>query len=215
VKAERTNYYDLGVSHKLTKNLNLGLDVYYKQIKNLLDLGQFGNALIYTPFNYQLGESYGIEFTADYRRDNFSSYLNFAAQQSKAKNIISGEYLFDSTELNYIANNYVNIDHSQTYTVSGGASYSIGKTKYSADAIFGSGLRTGDNNLNTMPSYLQVNGSVAHDFQLPLIEKFNVRLTMINLFDEVYQLHDGSGIGVAASQYGPRRTLYLILSKSF
>lgn len=215
VKAERTSYYDIGIAHKMTKYLSLGLDTYYKQIRNLLDLGQFGNALIYTPFNYQRGEAYGVEFSADYQRENFASYLNLAAQNARAKNIISGQYLFDAEELSYIKNHYVNLDHSQYYTASAGASYSVGKTKYSADAIFGSGLRTGDNNSNTMPSYLQINGSVAHDFELPLIERFNARLAAINIFDEVYQLHNGSGIGVAASQYGPRRTFYLVLSKNF
>jgi peptide deformylase len=43
----------------------------------------------------------------------------------------------------------------------------------------------------------------------------NVRISALNLLDQIYQLHDGSGIGVAASQYGLRRTLYLIISKSF
>jgi outer membrane receptor protein involved in Fe transport len=66
-----------------------------------------------------------------------------------------------------------------------------------------------------MPSYLQINFSAARDVNLYAAGKFNIRVAVINLFDQVYQLHDGSGIGVAASQYGPRRTLYLIASKSF
>ncbi|MES2961031.1 MAG: TonB-dependent receptor [Pseudomonadota bacterium] len=215
VKSERTSYYDLGVSHKVTSHLNLGVDAYYKQIRNLLDEGQFGNAVIYTPFNYQQGKAYGVEFTADYQRDNFSSFFNFAAQEAYGKNVVSGQYLLGNDELNYIANNWVKLDHSQSYTASAGASYLFLGTKYSADAIYGSGLRTGDNNLNAMPSYLQVNFSAARDINLFAAGKFNVRVAVVNLFDQVYQLHDGSGIGVAASQYGPRRTLYLIASKSF
>ena len=31
------------------------------------------------------------------------------------------------------------------------------------------------------------------------------RFDVVNLFDQVYQLRDGSGIGVGAAQYGPRR----------
>lgn len=215
VRAERTNYYDVGVSHKVNANLNLGVDAYYKQIRNLIDEGQFGNALIYTPFNYQQGKAYGIEFTADYRKDNFASYFNFAAQEAYGKNVISGQYLLENAELDYIANNYIKLDHSQSYTASTGASYLFLQTKYSIDAIYGSGLRTGDYNLNAMPAYLQINASASRDVNLFSAGKFNIRLAVVNLFDQIYQLHDGSGIGVAASQYGPRRTFYLIVSKSF
>ena len=107
------------------------------------------------------------------------------------------------------------LDHSQSYTASTGASYLFLQTKYSVDAIYGSGLRTGENNINSMPAYLQINASAARDVNLFSAGKFNIRLAVVNLFDQIYQLHDGSGIGVAASQYGPRRTLYLIVSKSF
>lgn len=215
IRAERTNYYDIGVAHKLTPHLNLSLDAYYKQIKNLLDEGQFGNALIYTPFNYQQGKAYGVEFTAAYQQDNFSSYFNFATQKAFGKNVVSGQYLLDSEELNYINKNWVNLDHSQTYTASAGAAYLWAGTKYSGDVIYGSGLRTGDNNINTMPAYWQFNVAAARDVVLGRAGKINLRVAAVNLFDQVYQLHDGSGIGVAASQYGPRRTFYLIASKAF
>jgi len=31
----------------------------------------------------------------------------------------------------------------------------------------------------------------------------------VNLFDQVYELRDGSGIGVAAPQFGSRRGVYV------
>ncbi|MEA2648293.1 MAG: hypothetical protein QOG61_728, partial [Candidatus Binataceae bacterium] len=34
------------------------------------------------------------------------------------------------------------------------------------------------------------------------------RLAVINLGDWIYQIRNGSGIGVFAPQYGPRRTFY-------
>ena len=66
-----------------------------------------------------------------------------------------------------------------------------------------------------MPAYLQVNANVSRDLDIIAIGKMNVRLALVNIFDEVYQLTDGSGIGVSASQYAKRRTAYLIASKSF
>jgi outer membrane receptor protein involved in Fe transport len=50
---------------------------------------------------------------------------------------------------------------------------------------------------------------------LPGIGKLDARLVLINALDRVYELRDGSGIGVGAPQYGPRRGLYLGLSKDF
>jgi outer membrane receptor protein involved in Fe transport len=40
-----------------------------------------------------------------------------------------------------------------------------------------------------------------------------VRLDVINLFDDIYQIRSGSGIGVFAPQYGPRRGFYVGVSK--
>ncbi|MET0264597.1 MAG: TonB-dependent receptor, partial [Duganella sp.] len=42
VRAERTNYFDVGVSHKVNGQLTLTADAYYKKIHNMLDEGQFG-----------------------------------------------------------------------------------------------------------------------------------------------------------------------------
>ncbi|MES2677848.1 MAG: TonB-dependent receptor [Pseudomonadota bacterium] len=215
VRPERTNYYDIGVNHKLTKHINIGLDGYYKDIKDLLDEGQFGSSLIFTPFNYQKAKVYGLEFSSDYNQDNFSAYFNFAWSDSKAKNVVSSQYLLGADEIDYIANNYVTPDHNQTYTASFGAAYKWYQTNYSLDAIYGNGLRRGFANQNRMPAYTQVNLGLSRDFTLPIINKFNARFSVINLFDEVYQLHDGSGIGIGAPQFGPRRGYYLTVSKSF
>lgn len=215
VKAERSHYFDIGVSHKATKNLTLALDGYYKESKNMLDEHQFGNSLLYSPFNYAEGKSYGLEFKADYRKDNFAAYFNFATQRVYGRGVNSAQYIVHEEEYEYSQTNYVRADHAQNYTASMGASYILAGTTLSADAIFGSGLSTGENNKNTMPSYWQVNGNVSRDVALPQAGNINVRLSVINAFDAVYQYSDGSGIGVNASQFALRRTFYVVLSKTF
>ena len=215
VKAERTHYFDVGVTHKATQNLTFALDGYYKRIKNVLDEHQFGNSLLYSPFNYEKGKAYGAELKIDFKKDNFASYLNFSAQRAYAKNINSAQYIVHEEEYEYIKNNYVRMDHAQNYTAAIGASYLLFGNKFAADALYGSGLSTGKNNKNTMRSYWQANGSVARDVSFSGIGKLNVRLSVINMFDKNYQYSNGSGIGVSAVQYAPRRTFYLITSKSF
>lgn len=215
VRPERSNYYDLGVSHKLNENFSVTLDSYYKQTQHLLDEHQFGNAQIFSQFNYDKARSYGIELGGDYRFENFSAFANFSTQRTRAQNINSAQYIAHEEDIAAAARGPVFVDHDQTYAASFGANYLRNKITYSLDGFYGSGLRTNEGNTNTLPGYLQINGSVARDFDLALIGKTNFRFAMINIFDEIYQLSNGSGIGVKASKYGPRRTSYLILSKNF
>jgi outer membrane receptor protein involved in Fe transport len=82
--------------------------------------------------------------------------------------------------------------------------------------IYGSGLRDGDANISTVPQYTQVNVGFAREFLLPNDPKpMTVRFDVINLFDTVYFIRDGSGIGVFAPQYGPRRGYFAGVSKKF
>ena len=68
VKAERANYFDAGISQKITKHLQVGVDGYYKDAKNQLDDGLFGQTLILSAFNYDQGKVYGVEFTGSYNQ---------------------------------------------------------------------------------------------------------------------------------------------------
>ncbi|MSP33397.1 MAG: TonB-dependent receptor [Rickettsiales bacterium] len=212
VRAERSNYYDIGVKHKLNERTNIGFDTYYKDVQNLLDEGQFGNAIIYSPLNFQRARIFGAEITADYRQNNFSGYVNLATSRAKAQNVVSNQYLLDDEEIRG-AKRYVNVDHEQRFNASAGVAYLFKQTRYSADMIYGSGLSK--DLYNHLPPYTVFNIAAAHDFELPIIQKFNLRFTMLNLFDKEYKLRDGSGIGVGAPQYGARRAAYLTFSKAF
>ncbi|HEY2679604.1 MAG TPA: TonB-dependent receptor, partial [Steroidobacteraceae bacterium] len=140
-RAEHANYYDLGVQQKITRTLTVGIDTYYKQSVDLIDEGQFGAPIILTPFNYRYGKQYGAELTANYTDHDFSAYFNFSAQSAKGKQINSAQFNFAPEDLAYIANNYIHLDHEQQMTSSGGVSYLWHDTRFSADYLFGSGLR--------------------------------------------------------------------------
>ncbi|KVF72480.1 TonB-dependent receptor [Burkholderia sp. FL-7-2-10-S1-D7] len=215
VKPERSHYFDIGITQRLTPALTVGLDAYYKKVSDLLDEGQFGTALIFTPFNYQDGRVYGLEFTSSYKQGNVSAYLNVAYSGAQGKNIESAQFNFGPDELAYIANNWVYLDHDQRITASFGGAYSLGKTTFSADGIVGSGLRRGFANTDRLPWYAQVNLGVLEHFEEPIVGKFDARVALVNTFGRVYQLRDGSGIGVGAPQFGPRRAIYAGLTKHF
>jgi outer membrane receptor protein involved in Fe transport len=101
VKAERTNYYDVGFSHQANSRLTVTADAYYKKIRNMLDEGQFGQALILSPFNYGQGYAKGLELSAIYSEKNWGGYLNVATQKAQGTNIVSGQALFDTDEMAY------------------------------------------------------------------------------------------------------------------
>ncbi|WP_410209941.1 TonB-dependent receptor [Aquirhabdus sp.] len=215
VKSESSNAYDIGISHKFTPQLTMGLDSYYKQVTNLLDEGQFGSALLYTPFNYAKGKVYGVELTANYHDKNFSAYGNLARATALGKDITSSQYTFDNDELAYISNHEVHLDHDQMLTASAGMSYQWHGTTCSADALYGSGLRSGFANTEHLPSYVVMNAGVSHDFQTREFGEIEGRFSVVNLFDHIYEIRDGSGIGVGAPQYGARRELLFAVSKKF
>ena len=131
------------------------------------------------------------------------------------KDVASGEFNFDPTELDYISQHYVHLDHDQTYTGSAGAAYLFRDITYSADLMCGSGLRSGFASTDHLPFYTQVNAAVGHSFDLGKAGPLDAKLAVINLFDKAYEIRDGSGIGVFAPQYGPRRTFFVSVSKPF
>jgi len=204
VKSERSHTFDIGATHRLTDEIELGVDGYYKIVRNLLDLGQFGSALVYTPFNYEQGRIYGAEFTATYTGKTVKAYGNFAVSRALGKNVTSAQFNFDDPdELAYIRDNWVHLDHDQTYTASAGASWQVlPKTALSMDGIFGSGLRQGFANTGHLPWYTQINIGVTQDLDLFPKDKTQLRISVINVADTSYQLRDGSGIGVGAPQWG-------------
>ncbi|HEY4082879.1 MAG TPA: TonB-dependent receptor [Burkholderiaceae bacterium] len=217
VLPERSHYFDAGISQKVLPGLTVGVDVYYKIAQDLLDDGQFGQALVLSGFNYEKAVNKGVEFSATYTKGNLTAYGNVAMAEQKATNVVSNQFLFSADDLAYLANHTVNTDHAQALTMSGGASYLWNGTRYSANFIYGSGLRRdsadGTPNGDHVPAYTQVNVGASHEFAMPDNLPLTLRFDVVNLFDESYQLRDGSGIGVFAPQYGPRRGYFIGLSK--
>ena len=219
-------------------SLDLGIDAYYKIAKDLLDNGTFGQALVLSAFNYAKGISEGVEFSAKYHDGGFQAYGNLAVGQEKATQVVSNQYLFDNTtplpdlggqtEFQYIQSHWIYTDHNQFVTASAGASYqfcnrpsyqgenwwgSLCGTTFSTDMIYGSGLRTGDANIGSESPYAQFNVGLSHDFEMPDGKPLTVRFDVVNLFDTIYQIRSGTGIGVFAPQYGPRRGYFIGIKK--
>jgi outer membrane receptor protein involved in Fe transport len=231
---ERSHYFDAGVDQKIPFGcavltspdcsvLDIGVDAYYKIAQDLIDNGNFGQALVLSGFNYAKGLTQGIEFSLKYHSGNLQAYGNLAVSQEQATDVVSNQYLFDNTVpladlggltlQQYVDTHWIYTDHNQFVTGSAGASYLWYGTRYSVDMIYGSGLRAGDANINSESPYAEFNVGMSHDFAMPDGKPLTLRFDVVNVLDTIYQIRSGTGIGVFAPQYGPRRGYFVGLSK--
>jgi outer membrane receptor protein involved in Fe transport len=225
-KPEREHNFDAGFTYDFGHGLTMGLDGYYKIKRDLLDEGQFGESTVNSPFNYAKGNVYGVELSSGFERGGFSAYGNIAYGREVGRGINSNQITFDLDEFNYIAQHYILTDHSQTWTGSGGLAWQFdhdrGTVTFSGDFLFGSGLRkspeTGELPPNGahLPAYTQINFGIAQRFKSAgILDGTTISVDIENAFDAVYKIRDGSGVGLGASQFGPRQAIYFSLSRRF
>jgi outer membrane receptor for ferrienterochelin and colicins len=223
--AERQNYFDIGIEQKISPALSVGIDAYHRRSRNLIDEGQFGAPIILTPFNYAKGRIDGIEGNISYNHGPLMAYANFAYAKAQGTDIVSSQFNFTPADLAYIQTHYIYLDHDQTYTASAGASYKFDDgvfrgSKVGATMIYGSGLRRDEilaggsdvPNGAKMPPYAVFNLTVSHKFERAGVE---VRADVINLLDHIYEIRDGTGVGVGAPEFGARRGFFVGVSKDF
>lgn len=216
--AERSDYFDVGVSQNLGPAWTVGVDAYWRKVQRLQDEGQFGAALVYSTFNYAAGRVQGLEFTVNYDQGPLTAYFNASLGKAMGKRIITSQYNFAPEDLAWVNRHWIFLDHDQKLTSSGGVSYALdAATRVGANYLYGSGLRKDGNVPNgaSLPAYFQLNLNLAHDFRLGRFGALHTQLALINALDRTYQLRDGSGIGVGAPQFGPRRGVYLSVQKDF
>ena len=219
VQPERSNYFDVAISQVIIPGLTAGVDFYYKISNNLIDEGQFGAPIILTAFNYAHGQQQGVQFITSYERGPLSLYGNIAWSRAMGTNITSAQFNFGPDELAFIGNNYIHLDHDQTWSGSAGAAYTLNMdtnhpTRFSMDALLQSGLRASTATIPNgiaLPTYGTVNLSAVQ--KLP--NGMELRLDILNVGDTVYQIRNGTGVGVGAPQYGLRRTVLAGLTQRF
>jgi hypothetical protein len=216
IRAEDTNFFDVGMDQGLPWQINADVEGFLFLANNKLDLAQFGSTYIFAPLNYGNGRGWGTDFSLVKNSTNLSAYFNFSYEVAQGKNIVAGQFLADDAdELAYIAKHWITLDDDQMFVASSGVSYQVLGMTLMVDGFWGNGYRRGFANLGTLPPYLQVNAAVERPLNLPRIGKIIPRISMLNVFDHSYQIRNGTGVGVFAPSYGPRRTLYFSVRLPF
>lgn len=217
-KVERDNYFDMGLSRQITPAWQITGDTFCKLAKNLLDDGQFGSAVILNNFNYSSGTVYGAELSSTYRQGPLSVYGNYSYVQTWVRDFDSVENEFPNNELSFLTTNVMQLDHQGRFTGSGGVSYDLLRNlRVHADFLYGSGLRAGFANFNELSPYCPVNLGIEYAWNMRAagIRQLKFRFDCLNVLDESYELRNGTGVGIAAPAYGPRRAFYGGITANF
>jgi outer membrane cobalamin receptor len=209
IKAEDDEFFDAGITQQLPLGLSASLEGFFMWANDKLDLAQFGSTYVFAPLQYKFGRLWGADFSLVKSTGPFSAYFNFSYAVAQAKNIVAGQFLADDpAEVAYVARHWIYLDDDQEFTSSAGVSYRLWGFSLMIDGFWGNGYRFGFANLETQDPYVQVNAAIAHKLPVPRLGNIEGRLSVVNLFDHVYLIRQGSGIGVFSPQYGPRRALY-------
>ena len=118
VKAERSNYFDVGISQVIDAGPDGRRRCLLQDIEQPDRRGPVRRAD--HPDRVQLRARScrtGVELTASYDRGPWSLYGNLAWSRAMGKDIVSAQFNFGADELAFIGNNFIHLDHDQTWTV--------------------------------------------------------------------------------------------------
>jgi len=217
-RCERDHYFDVGLSRQITTPWQVTLDSFCKMARNLLDDGQFGNAVILNNFNYSDGSVYGAELSSTFKQGPWALYANLSYVQTWARDINSAQFEFPNNELAYVSTHEIQLDHQGRITGSGGVAWTFLKnTRIHSDFLYGDGLRAGFANLEKLGDYWTANLGIEQVWRIQAggLHALKFRLDCLNLFDRIYEIRNGTGIGIAAPAYGPRRAFYGGITATF
>ena len=208
---ERDHLFDAGTTQQVIPGLNIGIDAYYKKAADLIDEGQFGPALNLKRSTSQ-GTGMGREFTGSYTHENVYLYENFAYWVVQGTQVESGRFSSRPTNSSAsIATTSFSITIRPSpippgsFTMANGCSASTGSTE--------AGSEPG----SLIPEICHFI-SLDSDPGVPLPNNGGVlefRGAIVNLADHTYLVRNGTGVGVFANQFGPRRALYGGIKREF
>src|SRR5438270_1258869 len=141
--------------------------------------------------------------------------LHAGYEWARGTNVSSAQFLFDPDEFAYIKKNWVFLDHDQRFTGSAGVSYTWNDWRLAIDGLYGNGLRRGFANTQKNHPYETFNVSLSRRIQITAKTAVKIRFDVVNILDTIYELRDGSGIGVGAPQFGQRRGFYGTVAYDF
>jgi hypothetical protein len=211
LKAETDEDAELGVRYERPGRFDADLTAYGRLSQNTLDVTNVGQTNLIVDYNYTRGRAYGAELsTHAIATPYLRGFANVSWDVAQAKGIDSEQYLFDPSEL--VFPGWQLLDHVQKLTVNAGIDlHDHDDSHLSISFQYGSGLRTGPDNNETVPGHAVWNATLRHRFAFWFRPELAV--DVFNVFDDAYALRIGNGF--VGSAYGARREVDLRLTIPF
>ncbi len=202
VKAQTDEYGEIGVAYRVPRRLAGTLTAYGRYSQDQLDVQTVGSTNLIEDYNYTRGRAVGAEIAL---RGTLNEYLegfgNASWNIAQGQGIDSARYLFAPQLLAY--QGWQILDHVQAYTANLGVDVHDASEQTHLAVLFqyGSGLRTGADNNQTVPGHTTWNLTLRHRFDFALHPE--LALDVFNVFDTVYAIRIANGF--VGSAYGPLR----------
>ncbi len=210
IKAEKDDFYEVGVNQQIGNDHAVSLTGYYKDAKNMLDDAQLANTSIAQPYNFNRGYAYGVEFGLKGQfLDEFSDYANYTYEMAKGSGVSGGAFALPTSP----TLSYQFLDHVQVHTATAGVNWDHKGFTAGVNGLLGSGLRTGPNNSNHLPTHLTFDLTASYQFAgESWWEKWKVGADLLNVTDNAYPISIANGFN--GNHYNAGREVFVRLSKN-
>lgn len=208
VAPETAAYGEAGLEGRVRKRLRLGAVLWGRYAINQLDDVAIGTTNLIANYNFQRGRAIGAEGKLELSLSRgLSAFGNVSWELAQGQGISSAKYLFDEEQLT--SQEWQTLDHAQSWTANLGATVQHGPAALTALVAYGSGLRTGADNSQTVPQHVRFDITLQYAFEnLPLRPRAAIDIT--NLFDAHYAYRIGNGF--VGSSYAAPRSVFLRIS---
>jgi len=210
LKPERDSIYEAGVGHTFTPMINGSINLWYRQVVDVLDTTQIGNTPLFTLFNSAYGRAQGMEFRLQgHTYYGNSYYVSYGASMSEAFGISGGTFLFSTDDLQG-ANAWALEDHDQSNTINAAYTFNLagGKQYATLQTIYGSGFPVEfENGTGRLPVHWEVGVSYG---QPATRHGMGWEIDANNLLNNVYLIKVANGFN--STQYAQGRSVILKLT---
>ena len=205
VLPETALYGEAGLDGRIRKRLRLGAVVWGRYAWDQLDDTAIGSTNLIANYNFAHGRAVGVEGKVELSLSRgLSAFGNVAWEVAQGQGIASAKYLFSDEQRQ--STEWETLDHVQTWTANLGATVQQGPAALTALVAYGSGLRTGPANDQTVPQHVRFDVTLQYAFDnLPLRPR--AAIDIINLFDAHYAYRIGNGF--VGSSYAAPRSVFL------
>ena len=212
LKAERDEYGEVGLSYRLPRRFAANLTAYGRYSQGQLDVLTVGSTNLFEEYNYAKGRAAGAELAIRGSANRFlSGFGNVSGNLAQGQGVDSVRFLFAPSQLAY--GGWRILDHVQSWSANAGIDLhdESERSHLSVQFQYGSGLRTGADNNQTVPGHATWNLALRHRFDVPMHPE--VAVDVLNVFDTVYAVRIANGF--VGSAYGPLRQVDVRLTVPF